>query len=259
MTRARALKTVIRARAAKTGERYTTARRHVLKALEHRTGSALRIDIPPLDTKAKTAAPPVAAKGAVSDARTRERTGHDLAHWYDVLDRFGAAQKGHTAAARHLNEVHHVDGWYAQGITVSYERARGLRTLNQRADGKYEVSISKVVAADVKAAIAALVEPRRRSRWIGGVEPALIKALAAALRAPGSKGFIVKADGLASYRYTWDGTKVEFYVTPKGEGRASVVVANGSLASPGMIEQRRSQWRTALNALAEYLAERSRA
>ena len=33
MTRARALKEVIRARAAKTGERYTTARRHVLNEL----------------------------------------------------------------------------------------------------------------------------------------------------------------------------------------------------------------------------------
>ena len=33
MTRARALKQVIRARAAKTGERYTTARRHILKEL----------------------------------------------------------------------------------------------------------------------------------------------------------------------------------------------------------------------------------
>ena len=33
MTRAKALKNVIRARAAKTGERYTTARRHVLSEL----------------------------------------------------------------------------------------------------------------------------------------------------------------------------------------------------------------------------------
>src|SRR5918995_5740301 len=33
MTRARALKQVIRARSAKTGERYTTARRHILREL----------------------------------------------------------------------------------------------------------------------------------------------------------------------------------------------------------------------------------
>ncbi|MDO8678523.1 MAG: hypothetical protein Q7R30_08170 [Acidobacteriota bacterium] len=36
MTRARALKQLIRDRAAKTGERYTTARRHILKAVPPR-------------------------------------------------------------------------------------------------------------------------------------------------------------------------------------------------------------------------------
>ena len=38
MTRARALKQVIRARAAKTGERYTTARRHTLRELNAPVG-----------------------------------------------------------------------------------------------------------------------------------------------------------------------------------------------------------------------------
>ena len=40
MTRARALKQAIRARAAKTGERYTTARRHVLKVSSPRRARA---------------------------------------------------------------------------------------------------------------------------------------------------------------------------------------------------------------------------
>ena len=40
MTRARALKHTIRARAAKTGERYTTARRHVLRELNQRSEPA---------------------------------------------------------------------------------------------------------------------------------------------------------------------------------------------------------------------------
>lgn len=43
---------------------------------------------------------------------------------------------------------HKVPGWYSQGITAAYERARGLRALNQRCDGEYEVSVSKVIATD---------------------------------------------------------------------------------------------------------------
>ena len=99
MTRARALKQVIRARAAKTGERYTTARRHVLKDLQQRTAPrrlVLR------STTAPRAAAAGSSKGSVSDAKSLEKTGHGLDHWFDVLDRFGAVEKGHTAAARHL-------------------------------------------------------------------------------------------------------------------------------------------------------------
>ena len=64
-----------------------------------------------------------------------------------MLDRFGGATKGHTALARHLYDEHGVPGWYCQGITVAYERARGARAQNQRCDGAFEVSVSKVMTA----------------------------------------------------------------------------------------------------------------
>ena len=88
MTRARALKQVIRARAAKTGERYTTARRHVLRELDQ--------PAPVAKATKKTAAP---TKGGLSDAKSIEKTGHELAHWFAILDRFGGIEKGHTASA----------------------------------------------------------------------------------------------------------------------------------------------------------------
>lgn len=252
MTRARALKTIIRARAAKTGERYTTARRHVLNALEARSprgSSGSRV--------APAAHPPAAVpvKGAVSDAKILERTGHDLTYWFDVLDRFDAIGKGHTAAARHLREAHGVDGWYSQGITVSYERARGLRALNQRASGTYEVSVSKVVAVGVDQVVAAFRDKRRRARWTDGVDRDLVAALEAALSSRTSKGFTARARGLASYAYRWDGTTVQIYVEPKPGNKSSVVVASGKLPSREVLETRRAQWRVALASLAASLSK----
>ena len=64
-------------------------------------------------------------RGSVTDEKAREKTGHGLDHWFAVLDRFGGVEKGHSASARHLYDDHGVPGWYAQGITVAYERARG--------------------------------------------------------------------------------------------------------------------------------------
>ena len=146
MTRARALKQVIRARAAKTGERYTTARRHVLNQLatiapasSSRRPAEQPAPGPRIAPEAALKERPTTAiaptRGSVTDAKSREKTGHGLDHWFALLDRFGGVEKGHSALARHLYDDHGVPGWYSQGITVAYERARGARLLNQRMSG----------------------------------------------------------------------------------------------------------------------------
>ena len=191
MTRARALKQTIRARAAKTGERYTTARRHILRELNEKAPVA-RVAPVALVTPV---APAKSTKGAISDASVQKKTGHDLAHWFGVLDRFGAVEKGHTAAARHLYETHGVDGWYAQGITVSYERARGVRGINQRCDGAWEVSVSKTLTASTAQLVKAFSDARKRSEWTSEADPTLAAALAKGLADKRSKGWVVRPDG----------------------------------------------------------------
>jgi hypothetical protein len=248
MTRARALKKLIRARAAKTGERYTTARRHVLKSLQ--TDRSQEASAP----VTRIAAAPPPAKGSVSDDRSREKTGHGLDHWFGVLDRFGAVEKGHTASARHLYDDHGVDGWYAQGITVAYERARGVRALNQRRDGGYEVSVSKVLPAATADAVKAFAASRRR-RWIHSADPGLVRALAAGLSGKASKGFVVKDNGQARIRYPWDGTIVEIYLAPNTGGKSTIVAVSKKLPQASMVDERRGQWKAALSALAKYLSE----
>ena len=246
MTRARALKQVVRARVAKTGERYTTARRHILNTLK----LAPSRDIPSPPESDRAVAPPAPAKraGGISEAKIRQKTGHGFDHWFDVLDRFEAVKRGHTAAARHLYEAHGVDGWYAQGITVAYERARGVRAVNQRCDGVYEVSVSKVVAGGAIAVITALTDPERRRR-LKVSDDRLTRMLGAALEASTSKGFVVRPDGQGRFRYKWDETTVQFHLVPRAGNKVSVVVTNMKLASAKMVEQRRAQWREMLNSL----------
>jgi hypothetical protein len=246
MTRARALKHAIRARAAKTGERYTTARRHILKGLHG--GKSERPS-----TAASPAPPPKPAtktKATFSDKKFVEKTGHGLDYWFDVLDRFGAVEKGHTAAARHLYDAHKVDGWYAQGITVSYERARGVRQANQRCDGDFEVSVSKTMVGDARTVVRSLANPSIRKR-LSKTDPALFDRLWQALDAPASKGVVIRPDGLGRFRYAWGTTTVQLYLAPKPGGKVSVVATNMKLAGPDAVEDRRTTWRAALNELAK--------
>jgi hypothetical protein len=243
MTRARALKQVIRARAAKTGERYTTARRHVLHEWNAPVAPVARV------------APVAPTKGGLSDAKSIEKTGHDLAHWFAILDRFGGIEKGHTASTELLYKQHDVPGWYCQGIVVAYERARGKRVMNQKCDGSFEVSVSKVIAATTPALVKALSDAKQRKRWTAKADSDLVKALEAGLKGPKSKGFVMKPNGEARHRYKWDGMTVQFNLYPKGPGKTSIV-AQQTLPGAEAIEPYRTVWKAALSAIAETVAAR---
>ena len=248
MTRARALKQVIRARSAKTGERYTTARRHVLRELNDAPHAPEAPEAPEAPKAPKAPqAPEAPKKGGLSDAKSIEKTGRDLAHWFDVLDKFGGIEKGHTKSAAHLYSEHGVPGWYSQGITVAYERARGARAMNQRCDGAFEVSVSKVLPTDSRDLVRTIASSKK---WMAKADAALAKALKDALSDKKSKGFVIRPDGQARYRYHWDGMTVQLNLYPKGPHKTSLVVSQMKLPGAESVEQYRMLWKSALAAIA---------
>jgi hypothetical protein len=250
MTRARSLKKIIRTRAAKTGESYTTARRHVLAAraasVASRTPTAKRPEPKPVAPAPKVT---TKAKGAISDDRIRELTGHGLEHWFAVLDAFGAQTKGHTAAADYLYSAHGIPGWHAQGVTVAYERARGLRAVNQRCDGNYQVTVSKVVPVTVRELVGVIADRRRRSQWLKEADPALVEALSTALDGPGGKPFTIKDDNNARFRYRQGGGVVELRLTGRPGRKTSIVADSSKLARASDVDARRTAWRIVLDEL----------
>lgn len=243
MTRSRTTKSTIRARMAKTGERYTTARRHVLVAVAP-SPAATR----PAAERARTAVT-VGPRGAVSEAKVLVRTGHDLAYWFGVLDRFGGVEKGHTASARHLHDAHGVDGWYSQGITVAYERARGLRAVNQRMSGGYEVSVTKMLDCDIDRVREAMTGVRANAGWAKGLDAALVRTLVTGVRGNGAKGFVPASKASYRCRFRWEGLPVEVMLSPRPSDRTQVVVVLTKLPSRDALEARRAAWRAALTAL----------
>ena len=244
MTKAKKLKKIIRERSAKTGERYTAARRQVLLAREKKA------------TPSVTTAPPVrrsAPRVGISDAAAAKKTGHGFDHWFAILDAFDVAAKGHTAAASHLHSVHGVPGWHAQMISVAYERARGIRAVNQASTGGFQVSVSKTVGASVAEVAGVFNDALRREQWLEAADPDLRRALNAALGGAKPKQVVLKNADYGRLRYAWDGA-VEIRITgkPKGGG-CSVVADNMGLRDAGHVERRRTAWREAFEALKEQL------
>jgi hypothetical protein len=247
MTQKKKLKRAIRARARKTGESYTAARRQLLASRRPSPTPA-----PPAPRTRLPSARPAPSRGAISEAAVLRKTGHGLDHWFAVLDAHSAKSKGHTAAARHLYATHGLPGWYAQGITVSWERARGLRAMNQSCTGTFQVSVSKTVPVSVRRVAAFLTDARRRKAWLAGADASLRQALEAAFRGPKPRTVTVKREDYARMRYPWDGGTVEIYLYGKPNG-CSVVAHSSDLADGALVETRRAQWRAALGGLVPHL------
>src|SRR4029453_19636475 len=81
------------------------------------------------------------------------------------LDRGGAREGKHGETVPFLMEEHDVPGWWAQSITVWYERARGMRLKHQQADG-FTIYASKTIAVPVEVLFDAFVNTRSRRRWL---------------------------------------------------------------------------------------------
>ena len=219
MTTDKARKRAVRSRMQKTGERYAAARRNTVRDDQP--------DLQPL--------PPRVADPGVSEAAIVKGTGHGWDHWLRILDAWDASSKGHTEIARFVNGEHGVDGWWAQSVTVGYERARGMRARNERPDG-FEVSVSKTLPMPAMDAWRAFVEPSRRARWLD-----LALRMRTGTRTMGrSARFDVPAEG----------TRVNVYLTPKGEDRTTVTITHVKLDGADDVAVHRTAWKGRLDRLA---------
>jgi len=73
-------------------------------------------------------------------------TGCTWERWVKALDRVAAHTWPHRRIARYVHEKYKIPGWWAQTVTVGYERIKGLRAIGQRRDGAFEATKSKVFA-----------------------------------------------------------------------------------------------------------------
>ena len=113
-------------------------------------------------------------------------------------------------------------------------------------------SASKVMTTDAKNFDKAFTDARKRGDWISEADPKLAGALAKGLADKKSKGWVVRPDGLARFRYRWDDTIVQFYATAKPGGKIALTVQHTKLANGDDVERYRGQWKTAFGLLADY-------
>lgn len=216
MTKHEGFKHRIRARMEKTGERYGAARRSLIDQASagHRRSWV--------------------AEPELSDDAVRAATGRSWEEWCDILDAWPGHGEGHTAIAAHLQERHGIDGWWAQTVTVGYERITGLRLRYQRSDGTFSANKSRTVTVDADALRELLLDEAGRAD--------LFPRIDTELRSRPTSKVVRLAIG--------PGT-AQIAVEPKGNGRVRVAVAHERLPSAEEAQRWRDYWAEWLAAIDE--------
>lgn len=216
-------KRLVRARMKKTGESYTTARSHLTDVGPKGRGSESPKVGPAID---------YAKLAGMSDAAVTKQTGCTWEKWVWALDRSGAQDWSHRAIALHVHDTYRVPDWWAQTVTVGYERIKGLRAIGQRRGGSFEATKSKTFVAAASEVFRAFADARARQRWL-----------------PKVKVVVRKATPNRSVRMTWDdGTSVEVWITSKGS-KTTAQVQHRKLTSKADADTRRAFWAERLKQL----------
>lgn len=216
MTKHETFKRRIRERMLKTGERYGAARRALLSS------------------------PPDVDPGHPDDA-IEAKTGHRWNDWVALIEAGPGRDAGHTAIAAWVHQQG-VPGWWAQAVTVGYERLTGLRVPGQMADGTFSFAKSRVVDIPRDALRALLLDGGDRADLIPGFETELrSKADSKSLRF----GFSRDGESIGTVQFSFD-------LAP-GE-RLRLTVTHDKLASAAESEHWKSFWGEWLDAVEELTA-----
>jgi hypothetical protein len=218
-------KRLIRGRMRKTGESYTAARAHLLSP-----------STPPA-APARAPAPDYATLAGRSDASLKAATGCTWERWVKALDHVDADTWSHRDIAKYVRERYKVDGWWAQSVTVGYERIKGLRVIGQRRDGSFEATRSRTFAAPLTRLYRAFADSASRERWLPGIELAIRTA---------TRG--------KSMRITWpDRSSVSVGFTSRGRGKSQVAVQHERLPDRAAATRLKQFWTERLEALGQLL------
>ena len=213
------------------------------KELDGRTAQRIqsrRWPMPDLDSSrrllVKSAKPKKNAAG-MSDAAVKAKTGKTWAEWFAILDKWRAKRKPHREIAMYLYKERGVPGWWAQMVTVGYERVRGLREVHQTAEG-YAASRSKVFAVPLAKLYAAWRDKKARRRWMrgGAIE-------------------VSSATANKSLRGAWNAgdSRVDVMFCAKGAGKSQVAIDHRRLQSAREVVRMKEYWGAQLERLERLL------
>jgi hypothetical protein len=161
----------------------------------------------------------------IGDEAVKRATGRDWASWLKLLDKAGAKTMSHKEIVAVAGEAG-AGMWWSQMVTVTYERARGLREVHETAGG-YVANVSRTFEVPVEELFDAFRRIAKKEKY-------------AERRATAPKSLRLTAP---------DGTSVEVGFYAKGERKSSLAVQHSKLTSQKDVAARKKVWSEVLEKL----------
>jgi hypothetical protein len=171
-----------------------------------------------------------------SDEAVKAKTGKVWAEWFKILDKAGAKKWLHKEIAAYLHDEQKISSWWAQMVSVAYERERGIRQKFQKCTGEFSASGSRTLAVPLARAYEAWTDETLRQRWL-----------------PNAKMEITSATPGKYVRAKWGDSRLSVGFYSRGPAKAQVAVDHGKLASSSESAKMKSYWFAALNRLESLL------
>ncbi len=177
------------------------------------------------------------AKPSLTDKTVKKATGKGWNDWFAILKQEEADQLIHKDIARLLTDKYKIDGWWAQSITVEFERYLGRRQVGQVKSGTFQTAVSKTMPGNLDQVFDLWLEAVKGAEEFNSIPLA-------------GKPAISKTEKWRYWRVNLkDGSKITITVGFKSEDKSVLTFSNEKLKDQDAIESWKAFWKDYLKKL----------
>jgi hypothetical protein len=171
---------------------------------------------------------------SISKKSVLKGTGRSWSDWFNLLDGLGANDWSHKEIARALHQDHDVSGWWAQTITVEYERRIGRREIGQNCRGNFQGAASKTLTGSMNQIFLQWQNYMKNKKEVNGIS---FKEEPQMTISPKWRYWRVKLE---------DESKVSVIINQKDKDKVKLAVNHENLANAESVSKWKPFWKSRL-------------
>lgn len=185
----------------------------------------------------------------IKDTSVMKATGKPLAHWFNTIENSKRGNLSHKEIANFLHKECGLTPWWAQEVTVLYEKSIGRRVTGQTQDSGFQVGISKTLPIRKEALWDIITSPKGFALIVGDETDAKNAINQNQTSKTGIEYRITTYEAYSHMRMQWrlpewmDYSILQVRVIEQRSGNAALTFHQEKMASKKIREEMRQYWK----------------